>query len=34
MGETGRLGLRGQWTVPGANGELWQPYLRGDLSRD
>jgi outer membrane autotransporter protein len=32
--ETGRLGLRGQWSIPGSYGELWQPYVRGDLWRD
>jgi outer membrane autotransporter protein len=26
-GPTGRLGLRGQWTVDGDNGIRWQPYV-------
>lgn len=26
--------MRGQWTIPGGIGELWQPYLRGNLWRD
>jgi outer membrane autotransporter protein len=26
-GPTGRLGLRGQWTVEGGHGILWQPYV-------
>ncbi|WP_146686628.1 autotransporter outer membrane beta-barrel domain-containing protein [Bradyrhizobium canariense] len=26
-GPTGRLGLRGQWTIEGRNGILWQPYI-------
>lgn len=26
--------MRGQWTIPSGIGELWQPYLRGNLWRD
>jgi outer membrane autotransporter protein len=33
-GTTGRLGARAQWTVVGANGEVWQPYGRANLWRD
>ena len=33
-GTTGRLGVRGQWTIPGANGEVWQPYGRFNIWRD
>jgi outer membrane autotransporter protein len=33
-GVTGRLGLRGQWTVTGANGMVWQPYVRANVWRD
>jgi type V secretory pathway adhesin AidA len=33
-GATGRLGLRGQWTIVGADGELWQPYVRANVWRD
>ncbi len=33
-GTTGRLGVRGQWTIPGANGEVWQPYGRFNVWRD
>ncbi len=33
-GTTGRLGLRAQWTIPGENGAIWQPYARTNLWRD
>lgn len=33
-GATGRLGLRGMWTINSENGEIWQPYLRANLWRD
>jgi outer membrane autotransporter protein len=33
-GSTGRLGLRGMWTVIGENGQVWQPYARANLWRD
>ena len=27
-GATGRIGVRGQWTIVGENGQIWQPYAR------
>jgi outer membrane autotransporter protein len=33
-GETGRVGLRGMWTIDGQNGQVWQPYGRVNLWRD
>jgi outer membrane autotransporter protein len=33
-GPTGRLGLRGSWTIDGNNGEVWQPYVRANVWRD
>ncbi|WP_429322850.1 autotransporter outer membrane beta-barrel domain-containing protein [Paraburkholderia sp. GAS448] len=33
-GVSGRLGVRGQWTITGANGQVWQPYVRANLWRD
>ncbi|MGF6988433.1 outer membrane autotransporter protein [Paraburkholderia atlantica] len=33
-GVSGRLGVRGQWSIERANGELWQPYLRTNIWRD
>ncbi|EEA02436.1 outer membrane autotransporter barrel domain protein [Burkholderia sp. H160] len=33
-GVTGRLGVRGQWTITRANGQVWQPYVRTNLWRD
>jgi outer membrane autotransporter protein len=33
-GVTGRLGVRGQWSIPGADGEVWQPYARFNVWRD
>ena len=34
LGTTGRLGMRGKWTIAGANGVLWQPYVRANVWRD
>jgi outer membrane autotransporter protein len=34
LGSTGRLGLRGQWTIPGADDTLWQPYVGVNLWQD
>jgi outer membrane autotransporter protein len=33
-GPSGRIGLRTQWTITTAGGQVWQPYLRGNLWRD
>ncbi len=33
-GTTGRLGARGQWTIAGDHGEIWQPYARANLWHD
>jgi outer membrane autotransporter protein len=33
-GTTGRLGLRGQWTIDQDNGKVWQPYGRVNLWHD
>jgi len=33
-GATGRLGLRGQWTILSPNGQVWQPYVRANVWRD
>ena len=33
-GVTGRLGLRGQWSIETASGQEWQPYLRANFWRD
>ena len=33
-GTTGRLGLRGMWTIDGYNGQVWQPYVRTNIWRD
>ena len=33
-GATGRLGLRGMWTIIGENGQVWQPYARANVWRD
>jgi outer membrane autotransporter protein len=33
-GTTGRLGLRGQWTILGDNEQVWQPYVRANIWRD
>jgi outer membrane autotransporter protein len=33
-GSTGRVGLRGQWTIVSDGGQVWQPYGRANLWRD
>jgi outer membrane autotransporter protein len=33
-GTSGRIGLRGRWTIAGASGQVWQPYVRANLWRD
>jgi outer membrane autotransporter protein len=33
-GATGRLGLRGKWTMVSANGTVWQPYVQANIWRD
>ena len=33
-GASGRIGLRGQWTIVGDSGQVWQPYVRANLWRD
>jgi outer membrane autotransporter protein len=33
-GTTGRIGLRGKWTILGAYGEVWEPYVRVNLWQD
>ncbi|MBK3786045.1 autotransporter outer membrane beta-barrel domain-containing protein [Paraburkholderia aspalathi] len=33
-GVSGRLGVRGQWTITRQNGQVWQPYVRANLWRD
>jgi len=33
-GASGRVGMRGRWTIIGASGQVWQPYLRANLWRD
>ena len=33
-GATGRLGLTGQWTLPGDAGAVWQPYALANLWQD
>ena len=33
-GPTGRVGLRGMWTIDGYNGQVWQPYVRANVWRD
>ena len=33
-GPSGRIGLRGKWTVVTGGGQVWQPYLRANLWRD
>ncbi len=30
-GTTGRLGVRGQWSIIADNGQVWQPYVRANL---
>ena len=33
-GPSGRIGLRGKWTVVTANDQVWQPYIRANVWRD
>ncbi len=33
-GASGRIGLRGKWTIVGDGGQVWQPYVRANLWRD
>jgi outer membrane autotransporter protein len=33
-GPSGRIGLRGKWTIVTAGAQVWQPYLRANLWRD
>ncbi len=33
-GASGRIGLRGRWTIVSDSGQVWQPYLRANLWRD
>jgi outer membrane autotransporter protein len=33
-GASGRIGLRGRWTIVGGSGPVWQPYVRANLWRD
>ena len=33
-GTSGRIGLRGKWTIVGDDGQVWQPYVRANLWRD
>ena len=33
-GATGRVGVRGLWTIVSDNGQVWQPYARANLWRD
>ncbi|MGR4868275.1 autotransporter outer membrane beta-barrel domain-containing protein [Variovorax sp. LARHSF232] len=33
-GTSGRLGIRGKWRVPRGNGQLWEPYVVGNLWHD
>ncbi len=33
-GASGRIGLRGRWTIVGDGGQVWQPYVRANLWRD
>jgi outer membrane autotransporter protein len=33
-GTTGRIGLRGKWTILTPGGQVWQPYLRANLWQD
>ena len=33
-GPSGRIGLRGKWTVVTGGGQVWQPYLSANLWRD
>jgi outer membrane autotransporter protein len=33
-GTTGRIGVRGKWTILGAFGQVWEPYVRLNLWQD
>ncbi len=33
-GVSGRIGLRGRWTIVSDGGQVWQPYMRANLWRD
>jgi len=33
-GTSGRIGLRGRWTIVNDSGQVWQPYVRANLWRD
>jgi outer membrane autotransporter protein len=33
-GASGRIGLRGKWTLVTDSGQVWQPYVRANLWRD
>jgi outer membrane autotransporter protein len=33
-GASGRIGLRGRWTIVSDSGQVWQPYVRANLWRD
>ena len=33
-GASGRIGLRGRWTIVGDSGQVWQPYVRAKLWQD
>ena len=33
-GASGRIGLRGRWTIVSESGQVWQPYVRANLWRD
>ncbi len=33
-GASGRVGLRGRWTLVGDSGQVWEPYVRANLWRD
>jgi outer membrane autotransporter protein len=33
-GASGRVGLRGRWTIVSDSGQVWQPYVRANLWRD
>ena len=33
-GASGRIGLRGKWTIADDSGQVWQPYVRANLWRD
>ncbi|MDH2350261.1 autotransporter outer membrane beta-barrel domain-containing protein [Bradyrhizobium sp. SSUT112] len=33
-GASGRLGLRGRWTIVSDGGQVWQPYVRANLWKD